>query len=375
MPGPVPRSCPALTRRPSSIALGSLAVLLTCASFLPRVAHAVPNYEVDFRLGAPTIVHTGSTPYYGTDAWSSGNTTFKSDGYATPGRIHMHQNVTTAFGSLFSEGAGEESRASAQTDDFVITGPAGPTTVSATLHFTTHVHLELSGGYPNNNAQNAQGWFNLVYYDPSAPVAATGNCLEGNYGLSASGFLSGFTPPGGDYPTTITTSFPVGTPFPVIMSLSAAGQTYGSITYAPGIADADFAAEIGDASGHVMDLPAGYTLNSASWGIANDQLGVAAAVESPLPGSPAFLGASPDPASGAMTLTFALPRESVVGARVFDLAGRVVRGLGTGRFTAGTHALVWDGRGDDGQPVAPGVYFVRLDLERGSLTRRIVRVR
>jgi len=373
VPLPAPRPRPAFPRPPSTLAARSVAVLLTCAPFLARAAHAAPNYEVDFRANYPTIVHAGSTPYYGTDAWGSGNTSFKSDGYATPGRIHMHQNVTTAFGSLFSEGAAEESRASAQTGDFVITGPAGPTTVSATLHFTTHVHLELSGGYPGNSAHNAQGWFSLTYYGP--PAAANGNCFAGNGGTTSSGFLSGFAPPGGDYPATITSSFPVGTPFTVAMGLSAFGQTYGNIAYAPGVADADFAAEIGDASGHVMDLPAGYTLNSVSWGIANDQLGFAAAAEPPLPDSPSFLGASPDPARGAMTLTFALPRESVVGARVFDLAGRVVRGLGTGRFTAGTHALVWDGRGDDGRLVAPGVYFVRLDLERGSLARRIVRVR
>lgn len=69
---------------------------------------------------------------------------------------------------------------------------------------------------------------------------------------------------------------------------------------------------------------------------------------------------------------FELAREGAVDAQVLDLAGRVVRKLGSGRFTLGPHTLVWDGRDAEGRKVAPGVYFARVGLVGAVATKRIV---
>jgi hypothetical protein len=67
---------------------------------------------------------------------------------------------------------------------------------------------------------------------------------------------------------------------------------------------------------------------------------------------------------GARTLSI----YSADGRRVWS---RDLRGLG-----AGPHVVVWDGHAANGHPVAPSVYFARLESTGGeSMVRRIVRVR
>ena len=47
----------------------------------------------------------------------------------------------------------------------------------------------------------------------------------------------------------------------------------------------------------------------------------------------------------------------------------------TGRFPAGTHRLVWDGRDAGGRKVASGAYMARLEFDGRSTARKIVLVR
>lgn len=60
---------------------------------------------------------------------------------------------------------------------------------------------------------------------------------------------------------------------------------------------------------------------------------------------------------------------------IYDLAGRLVSEHHAGPEGAGTRRWIWDGNSQLGQPVAPGVYFVRLESGQSMLTRKIVRVR
>jgi hypothetical protein len=60
---------------------------------------------------------------------------------------------------------------------------------------------------------------------------------------------------------------------------------------------------------------------------------------------------------------------------IFDIAGRLVRRMDT-RFEAGGRATVhWDGRGQSGSLVGSGVYFVRVEQGRDSVTRKLVLVK
>jgi flagellar hook assembly protein FlgD len=48
---------------------------------------------------------------------------------------------------------------------------------------------------------------------------------------------------------------------------------------------------------------------------------------------------------------------------IYDLSGRRVRTLADGCQTAGYQSLDWDGNNDEGNEVASGIYFYRLEAE------------
>jgi hypothetical protein len=87
------------------------------------------------------------------------------------------------------------------------------------------------------------------------------------------------------------------------------------------------------------------------------------------------LAATPNPAAGAMAFALDLPVAGEAMVEVFDLSGRRVTVAQHGRLGAGRHTLGWDGRADDGRPVAPGVYLARVRAGGLSAATRFVRVR
>jgi hypothetical protein len=87
--------------------------------------------------------------------------------------------------------------------------------------------------------------------------------------------------------------------------------------------------------------------------------------------------AYPNPARGgqAVHLSLALPGAAQVKAIVYDVAGRRVAKLAEGRLPAGPHRFGWDGLGAGGSPAPAGVYFIRLDSDVGSFSRKVVLLR
>jgi hypothetical protein len=85
--------------------------------------------------------------------------------------------------------------------------------------------------------------------------------------------------------------------------------------------------------------------------------------------------AFPNPASGESRMSFTLASDEVVQIDVFDVAGRRVRALDSGRRLRGENWITWDGRLDDGSEAASGIYFVRLKTGSAAVTSRIVRLR
>jgi len=57
---------------------------------------------------------------------------------------------------------------------------------------------------------------------------------------------------------------------------------------------------------------------------------------------------------------------------VHDLAGRRVRALLSGTGDAGLNQLTWDGTGDAGGRLAPGVYYLRLNTPAGRTSCRVL---
>ena len=88
-----------------------------------------------------------------------------------------------------------------------------------------------------------------------------------------------------------------------------------------------------------------------------------------------LLGAAPQPAAGVQRVRLRLDHAASLAVTVQDLAGRVVRHLHDGPLAVGDPGLAWDGIGDDGRPVASGVYWVRVTDGRDAAAAKLVRIR
>ncbi len=92
----------------------------------------------------------------------------------------------------------------------------------------------------------------------------------------------------------------------------------------------------------------------------------------------AGLSLSPATASrgaGRIALTLELARAGRVRLRWLDLRGRVVVALAPLDLAAGRHELVWDGRDDQGRPVAAGVYWLLAESGTDRAARRALLLR
>jgi len=65
----------------------------------------------------------------------------------------------------------------------------------------------------------------------------------------------------------------------------------------------------------------------------------------------------------------------VIACEIFDVRGRRVRHLESGAPAVGPFQLGWDGRGDHGMAVPPGVYLARVHRGSDIALTRIVLLR
>src|SRR5262249_22067956 len=100
-----------------------------------------------------------------------------------------------------------------------------------------------------------------------------------------------------------------------------------------------------------------------------------ATIDEAFPTELSFGAPPPNPTGTAMAIRYGLPSEATVGAKVFDVAGRVVRDFGEYALAAGWHQLSWDLNGESGQRVGPGLYFLRLSVNGQALTRTVTVLR
>ncbi len=83
----------------------------------------------------------------------------------------------------------------------------------------------------------------------------------------------------------------------------------------------------------------------------------------------------PNPFNPQTTIDFSLPRSALVTIDVYNLLGETIRTLVSQTMPPGRHAVIWDGRDDDGGEVSSGVYFYRLRADDFSATRKMLLVR
>lgn len=158
---------------------------------------------------------------------------------------------------------------------------------------------------------------------------------------------------------------PVGDEFSVVYN----EMTQGNIKYDDTVrAFAYFRDPLNDSTGVSVEL-SGLTPTD------DPRIPATVAVSPPPPARTAALSpARPNPSSGAVSFALELHAAGDVTVGVFDLTGRRVAEIARREFAAGTHALAWDGRGDDGALAPAGVYFVRAAGPHVNLVQRVVRI-
>jgi len=83
------------------------------------------------------------------------------------------------------------------------------------------------------------------------------------------------------------------------------------------------------------------------------------------------VAAAPNPFNAVVTLRYTIPTAGEASVTVFDLSGRVVRRLWSGRRKSGRYTVGWDGTDENRRAAASGVYFVRLVTPERIVTSRI----
>ncbi|MCK4511304.1 M20/M25/M40 family metallo-hydrolase [bacterium] len=92
--------------------------------------------------------------------------------------------------------------------------------------------------------------------------------------------------------------------------------------------------------------------------------------------SPWLENPRPNPFSETLSLHYGIVADGRwVSVGVFDVAGRLVRALREGAAQTGEYDLTWDGTNERGDPVASGVYFVRVRVGPETFERKVVFLR
>jgi len=83
----------------------------------------------------------------------------------------------------------------------------------------------------------------------------------------------------------------------------------------------------------------------------------------------------PNPFQERTQIAFELPAAGAIDLSIYDILGRRIRTLRSGRWPAARYRLEWDGTRDDGSMVGAGLYFCRLRVGSEDRVRRLLFLR
>jgi hypothetical protein len=83
----------------------------------------------------------------------------------------------------------------------------------------------------------------------------------------------------------------------------------------------------------------------------------------------------PNPFNPETKIQYNLPKSSFVTLVVYDLLGKTIKKLVQQKKQAGFHSVVWDGRDQNGEIVASGVYIYQLKTESFEKSKKLIYLR
>ena len=82
--------------------------------------------------------------------------------------------------------------------------------------------------------------------------------------------------------------------------------------------------------------------------------------------------AYPNPFNPSTTISYQLEDAGMISLAVFDINGRLIKSLVSGKQSGGAYTVEWKGNDNSGQMVSAGLYFYRLSVDNGSQTRKML---
>ncbi len=91
-----------------------------------------------------------------------------------------------------------------------------------------------------------------------------------------------------------------------------------------------------------------------------------------LPTTTSLIQNYPNPFNASTSIQFSLEKTDEVTLSIYDVLGRRINTLHTGLLSAGLHSMIWNGTGQEGDPVSSGIYFYILKTSSGSYSKQMV---
>jgi hypothetical protein len=83
----------------------------------------------------------------------------------------------------------------------------------------------------------------------------------------------------------------------------------------------------------------------------------------------------PNPFNPSTTIRYNIAKAEKVSLNIYNLRGQKVITLINESKSAGAHTASWDGRDEAGNPVASGVYYLRLQTDTARETRKLTMIK
>jgi hypothetical protein len=83
----------------------------------------------------------------------------------------------------------------------------------------------------------------------------------------------------------------------------------------------------------------------------------------------------PDPFNKSTIINYSIQKAGNVSLRIFDISGRIVRTLVNEYQNPGVYQVKWNGKGNNNQRVASGIYFYRLESGKYISSKKVVYVK
>ncbi|MDZ7263796.1 MAG: choice-of-anchor D domain-containing protein [candidate division KSB1 bacterium] len=83
----------------------------------------------------------------------------------------------------------------------------------------------------------------------------------------------------------------------------------------------------------------------------------------------------PNPFNGITTIAFNLPERMAVTIKIYNMLGQLVKTVVDEELRGGHHKLLWDGRSNQGVPVATGLYIIRLETKNHVAAKKLLLIK